>query len=129
MTCLLDTHCFIWMTADPDRLSHKVRRLVTNPANTLLLSAASGWELALLWKLGRVRLPDDPSRFVPETLQRLNIQAMPISLDLAISAATLPLHHRDPFDRLLAATALREDLTILSCDPLLDAYGVRRVWE
>ncbi|MDP2322611.1 MAG: type II toxin-antitoxin system VapC family toxin [Gammaproteobacteria bacterium] len=129
MNCLLDTHCLLWMMADPDRLSHQVRALVKNPAQTLFLSAASGWEIALLWKLGRITLPDDPARFIPESLQRLSIQALPISLDVAIAAATLPLHHRDPFDRLLSATALREGMSLLSCDPQLDAYGVNRVWD
>jgi PIN domain nuclease of toxin-antitoxin system len=74
-------------------------------------------------------VPDPPSRFVPETCVRLDVEIMPIHLDVAVGAATLPLHHRDPFDRILVATALREGLTLLSCDERLDAYGVQRLWE
>ena len=128
MKALLDTHTWLWMAADPDRLSAPVRTLVAERATTLWLSAASGWELALLWKLGRVGLPDHPSRFVPETCAKLDVAILPIHLDVAVAAVTLPLHHRDPFDRILVATALRESMTLLSCDERLDVYGVRRLW-
>ncbi len=129
MKALLDTHSWLWMVADPDRLPSRVRDMATERDTTLLFSAASGWELALLWKLGRVGLPDHPSRFVPETCAKLDVAILPIHLDVAVAAATLPLHHRDPFDRILVATALRENLTLFSCDERLDAYGVRRFWE
>jgi len=128
MKALLDTHTWLWMAADPDRLSGQVRALVAERGTTLCLSAASGWELALLWKLGRVGLPDHSSRFVPETCAKLDVAILPIHLDVAVAASTLPMHHRDPFDRILVATALRESMTLLSCVGHLDAYGVQRLW-
>jgi len=84
---------------------------------------------AQLGKLGHLGLPDHPSRFVAETCAKLDVAILPIHLDVAVAAATLPLHHRDPFDRILVATALRERLTLLSCDERLDGYGVQRLWE
>jgi len=128
VTWLLDTHTFLWLAADPDKLSPKVRDIATDPANELALSAASGWEVALLWKLGRIELPQAPEFFVPLALQALGLTPRPIGFASAIAAATLPLHHRDPFDRLLVAEALREKLTVLTKDAAIALYGVRTLW-
>jgi PIN domain nuclease of toxin-antitoxin system len=92
------------------------------------LSAASGWETALLWHLKRVMLPDQPQRFIPEALQKLNITPLPIGFDAAISAATLPPVHRDPFDRIIIAEAFKENLSVLTKDKMIAEYGVRTLW-
>ena len=97
MRYLLDTHTFLWMAAEPAKLSEKITGIVRASDNRLLLSAASGWEIALLWHLKRVELPDQPKRFIPEALQKLSVIPLPIGFDTAISAAILPLVHRDPF--------------------------------
>ena len=83
-----------------------VKGIVQVSDNQLLLSAASGWETALLWHLKRVELPDQPQRFIPEALQKLNITPLPIGFDAAISAATLTPVHRDPFDRIIIVEAI-----------------------
>jgi len=87
MQYLLDTHAFLWMAADPTRLSRKVRKIVLKKSNRLHLSAASGWEIALLHRLNRVELPDEPQRFIPEAMQRLSVLPIFISFHTAISAA------------------------------------------
>jgi PIN domain nuclease of toxin-antitoxin system len=94
----------------------------------LLLSAASGWEIALLWYLKRVQLPDQPQRFIPEAMQKLSVIPLPIGFDTAISAATLPLVHRDPFDRIIIAEALKENMTVLTKDSTFADYGTRILW-
>jgi len=128
MRYLLDTHTFLWMAADPAKLSEEITGIVQATANRLLLSAASGWEIALLWYLKRVELPDQPKRFIPEALQKLSVIPLPIGFDAAISAATLPLIHRDPFDRIIIAEALKENVSVLTKDRIFEKYGARALW-
>jgi PIN domain nuclease of toxin-antitoxin system len=128
MRYLLDTHTFLWMAAEPAKLSAKITRIVKASENGLLLSAASGWEIALLWHLKRVGLPDNPQRLIPEALQKLSVMPLPIGFDVAISAATLPLIHRDPFDRLIIAEALKKSVSVLTKDQTFKEYGVRTLW-
>ena len=128
MRYLLDTHTFLWMAAEPAKLSANIIEIVQASGNRLLLSAASGWEIALLWHLNRVELPDQPQRFIPEALQKLSVIPLPIGFDAAISAATLPLVHRDPFDRIIIAEALKENVSILTKDKTFAEYGTRTLW-
>lgn len=128
MQYLLDTHAFLWMAADPTRLSRKVRKIVLKKSNRLHLSAASGWEIALLHRLNRVELPDEPQRFIPEAMQRLSVLPIFISFHTAISAAMLPLIHRDPFDRIIIAEAIKEKMTILTKDSKFAKYDVQSLW-
>jgi PIN domain nuclease of toxin-antitoxin system len=87
MRYLLDTHVFLWMAAAPDQLSTRIRELVRQKSNRLHLSAASGWEIALLQNLGCIKLPDVPRRFIPEAIQHLQIVPLPIGFSTAIAAA------------------------------------------
>lgn len=128
MQYLLDTHAFLWMAADPTRLSRKVREIVLKESNRLYLSAASGWEIALLHRLNRVELPDEPQRFIPEAIQRLSVLPIFISFHTAISAAMLPLIHRDPFDRIIIAEAIKEKMTILTKDSKFAKYDAHSLW-
>jgi PIN domain nuclease of toxin-antitoxin system len=93
-----------------------------------LLSAASGWVIALLWHLKRLGLPDQPQRFISEALQKLGVNPLPIGFDTAISAATLALVHRDPFDRIIIAEALKENVSVLTKDRTFSEYGARTLW-
>ena len=129
MSYLLDTHTFLWMAGDPLSLSEKVREIVEENTNHLYLSAASAWEIAMLQQLKRLELPDVPQRFIAEALQHLNVLPIPIGFTTAISAATLPFIHRDPFDRIIIAEALKEKMTVLTKDNLFESYGVRVVWQ
>ena len=128
MRYLLDTHTFLWMAGDPTNLSQSVRGIVLEKNNKLHLSAASAWEIALLQQINRVELPDEPQRFIPEAMQRLNVLPLPIGFSTAISAAMLPLIHRDPFDRIIIAEAIKEKMTILTKDNKFSDYGVESLW-
>ena len=93
-----------------------------------MLSATSGWEIAFLWHLKRVELPDQPQRFIPEAMQKLSVIPLPIGFEIAISAATLPLVHRDPFDRIIIAEALKENVSVLTKDRTFADYGTHILW-
>jgi PIN domain nuclease of toxin-antitoxin system len=128
MNLLLDTHTFLWFIADSDRLSQKARALIEDESNRIYLSAASLWEIAIKVSLGKLNLSEPFETFIPEQLDVNSVELLGISVSHASRVASLPFHHRDPFDRLLAAQALTEDIPILSGDEVLDAYGVTRVW-
>ena len=128
MPYLLDTHTFLWMAGDLSSLSAIALDIAEEKNNSLFLSAASAWEIAMLQQLKRVDLPDRPQRFIPEAMQRLSVLPIPIGFTTAISAATLPLIHRDPFDRILIAEALKEKMTVLTKDKLFAEYGVKIIW-
>jgi PIN domain nuclease of toxin-antitoxin system len=116
------------MAAAPDNLSQTVRQIVSRKNNRLYLSAASGWEIALLQNLDRIELPDDPQRFIPEAMQLLHVEPIPISFSTAISVAALPLIHRDPFDRIIIAEAEKEKMTVITKDAKFAEYGVQSLW-
>ena len=128
MQYLLDTHVFLWMAADPDKLSPKAREIVKEKNNQLYLSAASGWEIALLDKLNRIKLPDQSRRFIPEAMQRLSVWPIPIGFSTAISAAILPMIHRDPFDRIIIAEAEKEKMAVITKDKKFAEYGIQSLW-
>jgi len=125
---LLDTHTFLWMAGELTSLSTKVLNIVKESNNQLLLSAASGWEITMLQQLKRIELPDISQRFIPEAMQMLRVLPIPIGFTTAISAASLPLIHRDPFDRIIIAEALKEKMTILTKDKQFAEYGVTTLW-
>ncbi len=128
MTFLLDTHAFLWFALRDARLSKTGSLLISDPGNRLLLSPASYWEIAIKISLGRYELNDDFGLFMREQIVENVLDILPITLEHAAVVATLPFHHRDPFDRLLVAQAIAEQIAILSCDTALDAYPVSRVW-
>ena len=128
MRVLLDTHVFLWWVEDAPALSRRARSAISNPANECLVSLASCWEMAIKLSLGRLRLPGAIERFIPEQLSVNAFRQLEISIRHVARVATLPFHHRDPFDRLLAAQALEEGCPIVSADRSFRAYGVRRIW-
>jgi PIN domain nuclease of toxin-antitoxin system len=127
MRILFDTHAFIWWLEESERLSKKARSTIENSETTMLISAATAWELAIkanLGKLNGLSLVMELRRFIQEEA----FEALPISIEHATRAGLLPLHHRDPFDRLLVAQAQALNVPILSADPVLDQYDVQRLW-
>lgn len=124
MTVLLDTHVWLWMLADPDRLG-ALRPLVEDESNALLLSAASSWEIAIKHASGRLQLPEPPATFVPSRIRATGVTPISIEHTHALAVASLPPHHRDPFDRLLVAQALAYDVPLATADMTVQAYGVR----
>lgn len=128
MTALIDTHVFIWATVEPARLSSTARTLIEDGENVLLLSAASAWEIAIKTRLGRLQLPDSPDLFVPREMQVACIQGLPADFSHCLRVARLPLHHRDPFDRLLIAQAQVERIPIVTSDPKFRVYDIEVIW-
>jgi PIN domain nuclease of toxin-antitoxin system len=121
---LLDTQCWLWMAASPERFSPSSLDLIESTDNELYLSAASAWEIAIKHSLGKLRLPEMPLHYLPARMNTLRTLALSIEHAHALHVSTLPMHHRDPFDRLLIAQAQLEDLPILTADPLFDRYDV-----
>jgi PIN domain nuclease of toxin-antitoxin system len=121
---LLDTQVWLWMLAAPERLSEPARALVIATDNELLLSAASAWEIAIKYALGKLRLPETPGDLIPRLMTRTGITPLPIHHRHALHVASLPARHRDPFDRLLIAQAQIERLPILTADRSFALYDV-----
>jgi PIN domain nuclease of toxin-antitoxin system len=115
------------MAAAPERLSDDARALVEAADNELYLSAASAWEIAIKYSLGKLRLPESPAGYVPSRLRATQTTALPIEHSHALRVSTLPAHHRDPFDRLLIAQAQIEQLPILTADPAFRRYDVTTI--
>ena len=99
MKILLDTHCWLWWLAEPERLRDQVLRIIEDVDNEVFLSVASAWEIAIKYSLGKLSLPEAPGDFVPKRLERDGILPLLIANNHALRVAELPSHHRDPFDR------------------------------
>jgi len=125
MNLLLDTQVWLWMLGEPDRLGSTTTEMLTDERNGVLLSAASSWEIAIKHQLGKLPLPASPDRYVPDRMWSSGVLGIPIEHAHALAVASLPPHHRDPFDRLLVAQAQVEDLPIVSVDGQLARYDVK----
>lgn len=128
MRVLLDTRCWLWMHAEPDRFSPAALAVIEDQRNELFFSAASAWEIAIKYALGMLPLPLPPAEYVPTRMERGDTAALPIAHDHALRVAALPRHHRDPFDRLLVAQCQAESLRLLTVDRQLEPYEVEIVW-
>jgi PIN domain nuclease of toxin-antitoxin system len=124
---LLDTHALIWHALDLGRLPDGTRDVIENPASTVYVSAASAWEIATKTRLGKMPGGRLASDFV-DTVQDEGYHILPVEAQDAQDAGNLPGPHGDPFDRVLAAQALRRGLVLVSADTVLDQFGVERVW-
>lgn len=116
------------MISEPERLGPRARDLIENPEHELLLSAASGWEIALKARIGKLRLAQPADVLVPLHMSRNSIHELPVTMSFSLATTRLPDHHRDPFDRLLVVQAAAEALTLLTPDPAFRPYGVRIDW-
>ena len=121
MNLLVDTHVLLWWLADDPALSRGARDALAAPEHRCVVSAATAWEIAIKRALGKLEAPDDLRR----TLLLAGFDELAITVDHASVAGALPRHHDDPFDRMLVAQALVEELTVLTVDPRFDAYGVK----
>ncbi len=124
MRVLLDTHVFLWLHTEPERLGDRLP-VVEDRRNALLVSAVSSWEIAIKYGLGRLPLPEPPQRYVPERLRVIGADALAVEHPHALAVAALPPLHGDPFDRLLVAQAGLLDVPILTADPSVAQYPVR----
>ncbi len=128
MKILLDTHTLLWFGLSNPRLSDRARALIRDPDNQPLVSPASYWEIAIKISLGKYRLFQDVASFVEQQIATNRLDILPISPEHAGLVATLPFHHRDPFDRLLIAQAIHERVPLVSSDDAFDKYPVTRLW-
>jgi PIN domain nuclease of toxin-antitoxin system len=127
VTLLLDTHALIWWMEEEQNLSSRARLAVQNPENRILISAVVAWELAIKVKTGKF----SPASLIEKlswSLEQEAFSEVAITIEHATRAGSLPLHHRDPFDRLLVAQALSLGVPIVSADRILDRYDVERIW-
>ncbi len=124
MSYLLDTQVFLWMQSTPERIGTRSRLLIDDGATSLVLSAASSWEIAIKHALGKLPLPEPPDVYVPTRMSSSAVAALPVEHAHALRVAALEPHHRDPFDRMLVAQAQLEGLTLITADPVFDQYAV-----
>ncbi|KPQ39232.1 MAG: type II toxin-antitoxin system VapC family toxin [Phormidium sp.] len=127
MNCLLDTHTLLWYLQDSENLSDRTTKILEDVNHNLSLSIASLWEISIKLGLGKLRLQKSFSE-LEEVLQDLKIGVLPITFADTECYLSLPLHHRDPFDRMLIAQAMNHRLVLISCDSAFDAYSIHRVW-
>jgi PIN domain nuclease of toxin-antitoxin system len=128
MRILLDTHTLLWFIEADSQLSVRARHRIEESETDVYLSIASVWEMAIKVSVGKLALRGPLEEVVSYQQQANNITILAITIDHIARLTTLPFHHRDPFDRLLIAQAIAENLPILSVDSVFDAYGVTRIW-
>ena len=128
MNLLLDTHTFLWFIAGDSSLSKAARSAIEDLNNNLYLSVASVWEIAIKVSIDKLELSEPFETFIPEQLAENGIELLDISVEHAAQIVSMPFHHRDPFDRLIAAQANVEKMTLLSVDEVFDSYGINRLW-
>ena len=124
MRILVDTECWLWMVADPERLSRRARAIVSADEHELFLSSASSWEISIKYGLGKLTLPAPPQEFVPTRMQLTRMLPLVVTHAHALRVAELPWHHCDPFDRLLVAQAQLGGMTIVTRDENISKYDV-----
>jgi PIN domain nuclease of toxin-antitoxin system len=125
---LLDSHALIWYVDQDHLLSQTAHVAITDPANDLLLSAASVWEIAIKVGLSKFTLTLPYRQWIDQAMADLGVTLLPITAEYAELQSRLPFHHRDPFDRLLVAQAKIENVPIVSTDPVFTQYGITRLW-
>ena len=128
MRLLLDTHTFLWAVAAPRKLSARALTALRNGSNELYLSAASVWEMAIKRSLGKLETDIPLGDLIAQGREKIQLRLLDIAAAHAVAVEALPFHHKDPFDRLLIAQALLEEMTIVGADRRFGPYGVKRVW-
>ncbi|HUY36190.1 MAG TPA: type II toxin-antitoxin system VapC family toxin [Pirellulales bacterium] len=128
MTLLLDTHAFLWFWWNDPRLSETSSRAMCDPTNRKLVSVASCWEVAIKVSLKKLDIGARYQGYIHQHMVRNNFELLSITHDHMALLAEMPFHHKDPFDRMLIAQARHDEISIVSGDTALDAYGVTRIW-
>lgn len=126
MRVLIDTHTFLWMATQPEKLSPKAKAACTE--GDLYLSVASVWEISIKYRIGRLPLPAPPANYLPQQIDFARASLLPIHFKHAIAAGRIDSPHKDRFDRMLAAQCLEEKLACVSRDPFFRLCGVETIW-
>jgi PIN domain nuclease of toxin-antitoxin system len=127
MRLLLDTHALLWFVVGDRRMTNVARSAIEDEGNEVIVSVATVWETTLKHSVGKLHLAEPIDLFLHRELKAFSV--LPILASHALRTAGLPFHHRDPFDRLLAAVCLEESLLLVSTDNVFDAYGIDRLWD
>jgi PIN domain nuclease of toxin-antitoxin system len=127
MKALLDTHAFLWAIAEEQKLSQRAQQLYESQCD-LFLSVASIWEILIKAQARKIPLPEPTGSYLIKELAKNRIEVLAISLDHVLRLEFLPPHHRDPFDRMLIAQSLEEDLPLVTADLVFQDYGVKVIW-
>lgn len=125
---LIDTHALLWACGEPKKLTNKIKRILESEAE-IFFSYASIWEMALKIENKKLKLPLSLPEFIEHAREKIGITLLPLELEVVYNLDQIPLHHRDPFDRLLISQAIHHQLLIVSCDDYFDEYHVKRVWN
>ncbi len=128
MKVLLDTCAFLWLVTDDTKLTPLAKEIFLDSGNELLLSAVTGFEITIKYSLGKLHLTEPPKEFISNRIQANSLTELPISMNHTYALQILPLHHKDPFDRLLVSQALVNQIPLLSPDEQLSAYDITRLW-
>jgi len=128
MKCLVDTQSLIWFVDQDHYLSRPAHAVISDSENTLLISAASIWEIAIKVGFGKLALSMPYRNWMESAIHDLGLDLLPITVEFAHIQAVLPWHHRDPFDRLIIAQAITLDIPVISSDAIFDDYGIRSIW-
>ena len=128
MTALLDTHTLLWQYWGDSQQSHTAQQIINDPSNIIYVSVASLWEITIKVSQQKLDLRDPITRFFQDAVEGSDLRILPVERFHLITLATLPLHHRDPFDRLLIAQSISEKMPIISADTAFDNYPVTRIW-
>jgi PIN domain nuclease of toxin-antitoxin system len=128
MTVMVDTQTFLWWNTGDTRLSMPARRAISDPANEVIISTVVGWEIAIKAQIGKLPLPDSPDKYVPDRIRRNGFTELPITMVHALAVFSLPLIHRDPFDRILVAQCQVENIPIITADLSIGQYAVSVIW-
>lgn len=128
MRFLLDTHALLWWLTDDPRLSPRAREVIADETNAILISAASAWEIATKYRLGKLDVAAEAVTRFNELIEADGFEHLPVSYLHALKAAAYELDHRDPFDRMLAAQSALESAALISCDPAFSAFGTNVLW-
>ena len=128
MKLLLDTHCWLWLVAEPERLRRAALEAMLDESNEVYFSAASAWEIVIKYALGKLSLPLPPASYVPSRVAALGLIPLAVAQHHALQVAEMPLHHKDPFDRILVAQAQADGMHIVTADRLVSQYDVPVIW-
>lgn len=127
MRILIDTHVLLWGLQDEARLSHKVRTLL--PVSEVWISVAGLWEIIAKTQIGKLALPRPTGDYLARKLTANGVSVLSLTFDHVRRLEEIPLHHRDPFDRILIAQSIEEKLPVVTADPLLAKYAINRIWD
>ena len=128
MNYLLDTAVFVWSLKEPEKLNKRALEVLTDSSHEAFLSAVSSWEIVIKAAIGKLTLPKEPAKFIPEALAKFSIQSLSVTHTHSFAVGELAFYHRDPFDRMLVAQARSEKMVLMTADATIKKYPVEIFW-